>query len=635
MAERSDLELEVQEIFNLVDSSKNFILSGGAGSGKTYSLVQVIIQAIKENPSSKIACMTYTNAAVKEIEERVNHQNLSVSTIHDFLWDNMKHFQSELKTVLLSLILDPDSTVKAPTGVPVEEENFEKFPDGIQYKEYVRIHEGIISHDEVLVLASHMFKSHVKLCDILKDRFSFIFVDEYQDTSKYVVEILLNYLNQSHKKNIIGFFGDSMQCIYDDGIGNLNEYLQIEEPLLFEVKKKQNRRNPQRIITLANLLRTDGLEQEPSKDNQAPNMINGKVKEGNVKFYYSNNANIENVKTEIGWDYKDTTETKILNLTHNLIAPKAGFKELMEIYDKDKIIDYRNRVKKYIKDNDISIDTKGKTFGEVIRELKEGKDTSTIKKIAPTKGMQEYIDIKPDIYTYAIDLPYEKFLSIYLDKDQLLDDKKQDAEEESKKGSKRDDLIKHLFKIETNISLYKNGFYNEFIRASEYRIASITDKQRLRQKIDSLIEVGDQTIEEIINKASDFGICRSDDRLNRFIQDKEYVYNRVKNVKYTEFQNLFLYLEGYTPYSTQHKTKGAEFNNVLVVMDNGKWNKYNFENLFIGNGTPSVLERTQKIFYVCCTRTKENLAIFFHQPSDPIIEKAKEWFGIENIKELV
>ena len=82
--ERLNLEQEVQEIFQCIDEDRNFLLSGGAGSGKTYSLVSVIRQFISENPSEKVACMTYTNAAVKEIEERVNHKNLNVSTIHDF-----------------------------------------------------------------------------------------------------------------------------------------------------------------------------------------------------------------------------------------------------------------------------------------------------------------------------------------------------------------------------------------------------------------------------------------------------------------------------------------------------------------------------------------------------------------------
>ena len=88
---------EFLQIMELINSNENFLLSGGAGSGKTYSLVQVIKQVLTSNPTVKVACITYTNAAVKEIEERVNHKNLNVSTIHDFLWDNIKHFQKELK----------------------------------------------------------------------------------------------------------------------------------------------------------------------------------------------------------------------------------------------------------------------------------------------------------------------------------------------------------------------------------------------------------------------------------------------------------------------------------------------------------------------------------------------------------
>lgn len=51
---RLELEPEVQQIFKLIDTKENFLLSGGAGSGKTYSLVQVIRQAIAENPSANI-----------------------------------------------------------------------------------------------------------------------------------------------------------------------------------------------------------------------------------------------------------------------------------------------------------------------------------------------------------------------------------------------------------------------------------------------------------------------------------------------------------------------------------------------------------------------------------------------------
>lgn len=94
---RLKLEPEVREIFDCIDAKRNFLLSGGAGSGKTYSLVSVIRQVIAEDPTAKIACMTYTNSAVREIEERVSHQNLNVSTIHDFYGITLSTFRSSLK----------------------------------------------------------------------------------------------------------------------------------------------------------------------------------------------------------------------------------------------------------------------------------------------------------------------------------------------------------------------------------------------------------------------------------------------------------------------------------------------------------------------------------------------------------
>lgn len=633
MAQR-ELEPEVVTIFEHIDDGESFLLSGGAGSGKTYSLVHVIKEIIDRNPTVKVACMTYTNAAVREIEERVNHNNLQVSTIHDFLWDNIKSFQKELKKSLIELMNTPDSKIKKPFEEEVPDNYFDTLDDGIQYKEYLSVKDGIISHDEVLILGNYMFKTYSKLCDILKDKFKYILIDEYQDTSPLVVEIFLAYLKQSHRKNIIGFFGDSMQSIYDDGIGNLNSY--IDSGDVVEVKKEQNRRNPRRVIELANKVRIDGLEQVPSMDENAPNMQDGIIKEGNVQFYYTevDIYNLDDLKTILGWNFEDTKETKELNLTHNLIAPKAGFKELVDVYDGDKILAYRDRIKKYIKENNITTDFSEKTFEEVIETLLEGKTGRELNKVKPTPGMQTFIDEHPEQYNEARSYPYDKFKKIYLTKDSLLDDKKQDIEEENKKGSKRDSLIKHLFKIQTNISLYKEMKYNEFLRKTEFKITTHSDKEAIKEVINTLESMSDNTIEEVIQYAHTKGICKIDDKLERFIEKNQYLYNRVRNFQFKIFQNLFYYLEGYTPFSTQHKIKGAEFKDVLVVLDNGNWRNYNFENLFLGSGSESVLERTQKIFYVCCTRAKENLAVFYNNPSDEVVEKSKEWFGEENVQLL-
>lgn len=630
MAERLILEPEVQKILNHIDRGDNFLLSGGAGSGKTYSLVQLTNQLILENPTAKIACMTYTNAAVKEIEERVNHKNLVVSTIHDFLWDTIKHFQKELETSLIALINDDESKIKNPEGKSVSDNYFDDLEDGIQYKEYLRIKKGIISHDEVLILANHLFGNHSKLCDILKDKFQFIFIDEYQDTNENVVEIFLTHLMQSKKNNIIGFFGDSMQSIYDGSIGDLNSF----QGKFKEITKTQNRRSPQSVINLANKIRTDGIIQKASTDKNAPNMESGVIKRGTAKFYYSTNNDLDELKPKIDFNFENTTQTKILNLTHNLIAPKAGFSSLMEIYNADKIIDFKNRIKKYIKDNHILSDFSTSTFGEVVDSLQNGKTGKELARVSPTVGMQGFIDSNTELYDFAKNQNYELFSKIYLDKDSLIDDKKQNKDTESKKGSKRDALIRHLFRIQDNISLYKDRKYNEFIRRTEYTISSIADKKELKEKIEELTNVEDKTIMEIINMSDECGICRKDDNFDRFVTKNKYVYNRIKQVKFSEFQKLYNYLEGYTPFSTQHKTKGAEFDNVLVILDNGGWNNYNFGNLFLESGSESVLQRSQKIFYVCCTRAKENLAVFFHNPSSSVISKAKIWFGDENVVDI-
>ena len=406
---------EFQQIMELIERGENFLLSGGAGSGKTYSLVQVIKQVITNNPTSRVACMTYTNAAVKEIEERVNHKNLNVSTIHDFLWDNIKHFQKELKQALVELINDESITrirIDGVDNVPANYFDDRENPVSIKYKEYLKLKDGIISHDELLIVAEYMFRKHQKLCDIVKDKYNYIFIDEYQDTNENVVKVMLEYFPRSPKKCIIGFFGDAMQAIYDDGVGNIDSYKGDGPGQVKEVKKVQNRRNPQKIISLANRLRIDGIVQEASEDQFAPNMVDGHVKEGRVLFIYSDNNDIDQVKQFLAdtyaWDFNNANETKELKLTHNLIAGKAGFPTLMQIYDKDQILAFKKRIKDYIKANDITIDFSENTFGEVLKILQRGKTGNDLKKVSPTSTMNSFIEANADLYSYALDYNYGK-----------------------------------------------------------------------------------------------------------------------------------------------------------------------------------------------------------------------------------
>lgn len=618
---------ELAQIMKLVEDGQNFLLSGGAGSGKTYTLVEVLKSLLSKYPSSKIACMTYTNSAVKEIQERIDHSNLIVSTYHDFLWDCIKHFQKELKAALIELINDehfPFFTTSE--NQVIDETYYNELEHGIQYKEYVRIRDGIISHDEVLVLASKVFERNHKICRIIKDKFPFILIDEYQDTQPVVIEILLEHLKKACNQCVIGFFGDSMQAIYDNGVGDLDDYVGEEVGLVYEVQKTQNRRSPGKVIRLANLVRTDGLSQTPSLDPTAPNIDqDGRLKDGDIKFIYSSSNDLVKVREYLKWDFENSKETKELNLTHNLIATKAGFETLMAIYDKDRIISYSNKVKKYIKNNEIQIEDL-MTFGDVLA-------MNTID-VPKTKVTQSFLKEFPELMEYAKTQKWSLFSKIYLNKDQLIDDKKQSSDEESKKGSNRDNLIKHLFKIEHCIHLYQTEQYNEFLRKTEFSIKTPEDKSRLREIIESFSDTSDQTIGDVIGLADKEGLVRIDDSLEKFILEEEYVYSRVVRVNYQEFKDLYRYLQGYTPFTTKHKTKGNEFNNVLIILDNGGWNSYNFEYLFLNRGNPSVLHRTSKIFYTSCTRAKENLAVFYLNPTGDVIGSAKSWFGEENIINL-
>ena len=627
---------ELQQIMDHVHAQQHFLLSGGAGSGKTYTLVEILREIIQENPAKRVACITYTNAAVKEIERRVANVNLRVSTIHDFLWDNISHFQPALKDALIKLINDGVITRSVNIELPMANDFYESVEDfkGIQYKEYCRVSEGIISHDEILVLAEYMYRAYPKLGEILKSTYPFVLVDEYQDTSPLVVKILLEDIksNQGHKF-VVGFFGDAMQSIYDSGIGNIDAY-KVPNGNVYEVKKEQNRRNPRQVIDLANKIRIDGLTQRPSDDKNAPNMKDGIVKDGVVKFIYSSHegVTVEQVRSlleaKYGWNFQDAQRTKELNLTHNLIATKAGFSELMEIHNSDGVLGFRNRVRDYI--NSHPMDTEGKTFGEVVDELK--KKCS----VTPTPTQQAFINNHTEEYQFARNLQYDTFIKEHIDKDQLVDDKKQAEDEESKTGSKRSELIKHLMDIELCIQLYKSNDISEFIAKTEFKINTVKDKKALAAIMQNLSEPGEQTIGKILKYADEKGIVKKSDGLIRYEECNKYVVNRIRKVKYNELHNLYEYLEGEMPFSSYHKTKGSEFDDVFVILDNGRWNNYNFERLFTGGDVKheQQVNRTKKIFYVCCTRAKEQLAVYYDRPIPAVIIKAEEWFGIENLEKL-
>jgi len=87
---------------------------------------------------------------------------------------------------------------------------------------------------------------------------------------------------------------------------------------------------------------------------------------------------------------------------------------------------------------------------------------------------------------------------------------------------------------------------------------------------------------------------------------------KLLEVPYKEVSTYRAVLEDKLPYSTKHGVKGAEFENVFVILDDAgaNWNQYSFIRLLAGSETnESRLHRTRNLFYVCCSRARVNLAV--------------------------
>ena len=625
-------EKEVLEALECIKNGENFILEGGAGSGKTYSLISLINALTEELPDVRIVCITYTNNAVAEILSRIENDNLWVSTIHEFIWALIRKYQNEIKDILVELINDEnEKKFKKPKDFSedlISKEYFENLY--VDYDEYYSVtpndeNRVKISHDHILIVSEKMFEKYKKIADILKDIADCVFVDEYQDTSPLVTDILLKHLEQSSKKNVIGFFGDSMQSIYDDGVGNLNQYS------LKKIVKTQNRRNPQVVIEVANKFRDDDIEQIPSEDINAPNMENGTIREGSIKFLYGNETDdfisIKEKSIFESWNFLDGKQTKELRLTHKYNAEMAGFKDLYNLYNSDLIIKLISKIKEEIDKENLDND---KTLEELALEVKKiYKKTELLDQI---KGDEIY----NSIYSVLKDMSWEEACGkCSLTKDSLMSYKLNGMSGRYEANSHRDMILRRLDILEEIIELYEDNKINDFLRITKFSIHDRNDKICLKQAIEYLVSEDNKTIEEVLKFAEVKGLLKEDELFSDYISNKGfYLWERIKRITFNQYRKSVLYLKEFSPICTQHSVKGSEYDNVLLVLESD-WNKYDFRTLF-GKGSPNsnVQKRTKKLFYVCITRAKKNLIIYMPTDDSDILEKAKEYFGEENVIDI-
>lgn len=68
-----------------------YLVNAPAGSGKTTKIVQMVNSLLTET-SKNILCITYTNRAVDELNDKIKSKRIYISTIHSFFNDFLNNY---------------------------------------------------------------------------------------------------------------------------------------------------------------------------------------------------------------------------------------------------------------------------------------------------------------------------------------------------------------------------------------------------------------------------------------------------------------------------------------------------------------------------------------------------------------
>ena len=214
--------------------------------------------------------------------------------------------------------------------------------------------------------------------------------------------------------------------------------------------------------------------------------------------------------------------------------------------------------------------------------------------------------------------------------------------------------------LEPACEAYLSRKYGEMFRALGSHVPAIrahNDKKKWSDAMDRLIELrGGATVGELMDhllavrrpRVPD-AVDRRERELREFDPEAGEDMPRplkeladLRAVSYVEIVNLCRYLSGHSPFETKHGVKGAEFENVLVVVGRG-WNRYNFnEMLEFASDYPRIpanklaaFERNRNLFYVTCSRAKRRLSVLFTQQLSPeAMQTMSNWFGDDTIEVL-
>jgi len=283
----SDLGLnpEQDEAVHTIDGP--LLIIAGAGSGKTRVITFRIAHMLECHiPQSAILALTFTNKAAREMEERAKQltgrklTNLTVSTFHAFgvqilrekgealgyrpnftIYDTDDSFTllKECARVLeqswelaeLQAIAQQISAVKSQRkGWSDEPSEVKKLYQ--EYAEHLMLYNAV-DFDDLITKPLELFEKHADILGEYRERYRYIMVDEFQDTSITQFRFVELLAREHHNLCVVG---DDDQSIYSWRGANFENILLFEQhfPERKEIKLEQNYRSTGAILAAANAL---------------------------------------------------------------------------------------------------------------------------------------------------------------------------------------------------------------------------------------------------------------------------------------------------------------------------------------------------------------------------------------------
>ena len=354
-----------ETIIGCLDLAKprSFFLYAGAGSGKTRSLVEAIRVACQRQGhdlslgGQKIGVITYTNAACDEIKQRLEFDpRVEVSTIHAFAWSLISGYDNDIRGWLHGRLLQDiaeleEAQAKGRAASNAAADRARSIESKRRrYESLGSINRFIYSptadnrtrdslnHAEVIAMTADFLAGKPGLRRLLVTRFPVLLIDESQDTSRQLMDALLDVEAAHRERFCLGLFGDMMQRIYADGKERLAEAI---PEVWARPRKSMNHRCPTRVVELINRVRQDddGEKQVPRSDAAvgivrlfvAPQGVDKPATEAAVA------GRMREITGDEGWS-ADPGAIKILALEHLMSARRFGFEGFFSpLYAVDRI----------------------------------------------------------------------------------------------------------------------------------------------------------------------------------------------------------------------------------------------------------------------------------------------------------